>query len=64
MKCVCGYEHEAGIDEHGVYHDSLKGDSRFIKVQDIAVDLDRQVKIKTIFMCPKCFTLRVGENWY
>ena len=68
MKCICGYEHESGIDDEGEWQDNLIGDAEFIRIEGtifrkyvtngtylgLYEDVD-------LFACPKCGTVRM-EN--
>lgn len=62
MKCVCGYEHESGIDDKGKYQDDLIGDEEFTKITGVVfkdeTDFFNERKVY-LFACPKCGTVRM-----
>lgn len=71
MKCVCGYQHERGIDDKGQWEDNLVGDEPF---QKLCLEIDgKEVAAKAkclndvffFYRCPKCGTVRTETNdWY
>lgn len=63
MKCICGYEHEAGIDEQGNWQEHLKGDKRFILVNKLLMEEDGDVQTMFLYACPKCYTVKLAERW-
>lgn len=67
MKCVCGYEHEAGLDESGKWNDRLKGDAEFILITGSTFKIwehDRYMDTREVrlFACPKCFTVQTDKD--
>ncbi|MCK9155085.1 MAG: hypothetical protein M0P12_03115 [Paludibacteraceae bacterium] len=71
MKCACGYIHERGIDNYGVFNPNRKGDEPF---QKLCLEIDgKEVSAKAkclndtffLYRCPKCGTIRTETNdWY
>jgi hypothetical protein len=62
MKCICGYEHQSGYNEDtGNWEYNLIGDKPFIQseLKILYQDHYYDQKIKTIFICPKCGTLKI-----
>lgn len=64
MKCVCGYEYEAVIDDDHFNTAVTKGDDPFIKIegsfhQTIEGYYTRIQQVK-VYGCPKCGTLKMG----
>lgn len=64
MKCVCGYEHEGGVDEKGNWNNYLKGDKEFIRITGSTFKIPddgsyhREVYL---FACPKCSTVKMSK---
>lgn len=65
MKCVCGYEHESGIDDNGVWQKNLIGDESFV-VSETELKFNLSIResvysnvYKKIYVCPKCGTLKI-----
>ena len=64
MKCVCGYEHQQGLDDTGKWQDHLVGDKEFLKIYGSTFkistghwgDYDEEVKL---YACPKCDTVKM-----
>jgi len=61
MKCVCGYEHETGLDENNNWQDFLKGDERFINITGSTFmrrgEYHQDAHIY-LHACPKCGTIK------
>jgi acetone carboxylase gamma subunit len=58
MKCVCGYEYSDDYDENG--EQILIGDEEFlISKFELPYNQYEDIKIETVFICPKCGTLKV-----
>lgn len=65
MKCICGYEHESGLDDGGDWNDNLKGDEEFILIKGVTfykrtgiVSLEKKIYLKA---CPKCHTVKISD---
>lgn len=57
MKCVCGYEYNTKY-ENG--KEILIGDEEFIPSKNsLTYRADKDLCNKTIFICPKCGTLKI-----
>jgi hypothetical protein len=63
MKCICGYEHESGLDESGHWQEKLKGDKHFILVNKGYIDEDGDIQQRLLYACPKCYTVKLAEKW-
>lgn len=66
MKCLCGYEHEAGIDLDGKWNASLKGEEPFEKVVGTfftECGCFEDKKEYKMFACPKCGTVKLSMFW-
>ena len=66
MKCACGYEYET--KESGDYSEVvIKGDEDFIKsTLNVTYSTDVNYEIwenRTVYICPKCKTLKLGEKY-
>lgn len=59
MKCVCGYEHDRGMNDKGKYV-IIIGDEEFIPINIVATIKDDEwiEKRIAIYACPKCGTLK------
>lgn len=66
-KCICGYVHEAGIDESGFYQDFLQGDEPFKTIKgDFKICRTsiwgEEIEVG-LFGCPKCGTIKFEREW-
>jgi len=71
MKCVCGYQHEKGIDENGEWKEFLVGDERFERLNLVDENdgfATKPLKVEAfnvnyfLFRCPKCGTVRTETS--
>ncbi len=65
MKCVCGYEHESGLDENSKWNGFLKGDEKFIPLTGstfMECEGHGQYREVHLYACPKCNTVRM-DRW-
>lgn len=67
MKCVCGYEHEQGLDGKGNWQEFLKGDEYFdVLCGDFRVYAHKngnQKEDTKLFVCPKCSTVKASKYY-
>lgn len=65
MKCICGYEHESGMDDDGEYQKNLKGDEEFIRIVGSTfkkyLEFGEYEEV-SLFACPKCKTVQMSEK--
>lgn len=67
MKCVCGYEHQEGLDDKGDWQSNLVGDSEFIKITGSTFKVstgnlgDHHEDVR-LYACPKCHTVRMERR--
>jgi hypothetical protein len=61
MKCLCGYEHESGLDEDANYKENLLGDEPFSRIQGSTfkkyLGMGETNEIY-LYICPKCGTIK------
>jgi len=68
MKCLCGYEHESGLDDKGNFQENLTGDKKFTLLSDrFHIDdvgfLKEEVRVY-LWCCPKCSTVQMSKYNY
>lgn len=63
MKCVCGYEHERGLDNKGNLQENLVGDKPFKRIYINSRFTDIRDNEFYIYACPKCGTLKIGQYY-
>jgi acetone carboxylase gamma subunit len=67
MKCVCGYEHQFGLNDKGNWQDDLVGDKEFIKITGSTFRItpyswsSDKVDVR-LYACPECGTVRMVED--
>jgi hypothetical protein len=61
MKCLCGYEHESGLDKDANYKENLLGDEPFSRIQGSTfkkyLGMGETNEIY-LYICPKCGTIK------
>lgn len=64
MKCLCGYEHQDGINDKGDWQKNLIGDTAFIRIDGSILRAKTnsyfsEYKDVSLFACPKCGTVQM-----
>lgn len=67
MKCLCGYEHKSGYTEDmKEWKEHLIGDEDFKQISGSTFKIRRDgfwnEKEVELYICPKCGTVRAGDN--
>lgn len=64
MKCLCGYEHESGLDDMGNWNDYLKGDEPFTRITGSTFMIPAghySTREVYLFACPKCSNVKMSK---